>query len=610
MSTGSAVRRAQLSKNDQVLPEDLSDGPHVAERIYDRPVLHGFRLLSPDAPFDVLKAVRPARPFPSRRYQAFAGHVYGPPWRWARLPGQIRRTTSLSLHRDSRCVHVLGYFAEVHAVMMQRKPIGTDPWQSNPRTPGPLGINDAASPFGLLPGPTPGPVGVNDGHTGRVLNMGRGLLSPNEPGSKKEEEGASPSGRCAPVEIEINNTPGTVDDLVSVKCLLPAGAATTPCRIRTKSKKSGGFTVVLTNPDRRLRFGDDKETLRIDFSTDGVWVNFEISGAKGSEKLNDAIIEAHCESETGDLVGKKPVTVFWFDQTAMEVNAGGKYAPDPLDLAYTVMPGFAVNLKASARIRPSGVNCDAPQIKDLRVGIIQNSFPPDGSRSRTRRVVYGPPTIDWDITAPDGARVKVPAQWERNFASSTASNDSTPAASPLYQLPGGGVLKPPIGCKGGGSTESRDTPGTELRAAIKVRVSDGSGSGDAPAREPVSDDGGKKLEIAPVINGRGKTMGIATYPFQQVSHKEKFMNWAVIYNVKTKEFCCLRQRTWNLDLDSASTDSSHTQAVPDSADAEPTTAPITTGKFSNEFNQDPANWSNGPVAGPTVEVVKPATPTP
>src|SRR5208283_2164692 len=181
--------------------------------------------------------------------------------------------------------------------MMQRKPIGTDPWQSNPRTPGPLGINDSASPFGSLPGPTPGPVGVNDAHTGEVLNMSRGLMSPDEPDSN--DEGATgPTGHCAPVEFEINNTPSTLDDLVSVKCLLPAGAATTPCRIRTKSKKSGGFTVVLTNPDHRLRFGTDKETLRVDVPAKGAWFNFEISGAKGSDTLNDAVIEAHCESES------------------------------------------------------------------------------------------------------------------------------------------------------------------------------------------------------------------------------------------------------------------------------------------------------------------------
>ena len=491
--------------------------------------------------------------------------------------------------------------------MTQRTPIGTNAWQSHPRTPGPLGTNDPASSFGVLPGPTPGPLGVNDGHTGLTFDLTEWLMSPADEGSNAGG-GASSSGHCGAVEIEINKTPSSNDDLVAVKCIIPAGAATTPCRIRGKSKKAGGFTVVLTNPDHRLRFADNKETLQIDVPSDGGWFNFEISGAKGSDKLNDAIIEAHCETDTGDLVGKKPVTVFWFDQTQMEVSSAGTYAPDPLELAYTVLGGFAVTLKASARIRPSGVDCGAPQVKDLRVGIIQNSFPPDGSRSRTRRVVYGPPEIDWDSTAPKGARVKVPAQWERNFATSTASNDAKPTSAPLYALPDGNMLKPPVGCKGGGSTDSRDTPGTELRQAIKVRVSDGSGSGDAPEREPVSDDTGKKLENAPVINGRGKTLGTARYPFQRVFHEEKFMDWAVIFNVKTKEFCCLRQRGWALDLDSDSPDVNHKQAVPDSTDAEPTATPITTGKLSNEFNADPANWSNGPVAGPTSEITKPDTP--
>jgi hypothetical protein len=58
---------------------------------------------------------------------------------------------------------------------MQRKPLGDDPWRLSPWTPGPLGINDAASPFSEIPGPTPGSWGLNDGSPGCILGMTNGL---------------------------------------------------------------------------------------------------------------------------------------------------------------------------------------------------------------------------------------------------------------------------------------------------------------------------------------------------------------------------------------------------------------------------------------------------
>jgi hypothetical protein len=61
---------------------------------------------------------------------------------------------------------------------MMRKPLGDNPWQMYPWTPGPGGINDTGSPFSGLPGPTPGPWGINDGSPGCILGMSHGLKLP------------------------------------------------------------------------------------------------------------------------------------------------------------------------------------------------------------------------------------------------------------------------------------------------------------------------------------------------------------------------------------------------------------------------------------------------
>jgi hypothetical protein len=409
---------------------------------------------------------------------------------------------------------------------------------------------------------------------------------------------------CPKVEIQINRTSTTTDDLVPIKCLIPAGAATTPCRIRAVGGPAPSNTVVLTNPDHRLRFPGDADTLlTIDLPTDGSWADFEISGASGSAALKDAIIEVHCATAAGALLAKTAATVFWFDDAHIDVKVGGKYEVFA-DMMFRVMGQPAVHLRASARIRPAGVDCTAPQIRDLRVGIVQNSFPPNGSEPRSRKVLYGPPVMEWLPETQARTRVKLPAQWHRTQEIKQITNDSTEAAAPFYALPPAvkgstkpALPKPPVGCKGGGSTESQDDPGTPLHGSLKVRVTDG--SGHAAETEPVTTDAGKKLEVAPVIGGKGKTLGTAIYPYQRVFHKEKFITWAVIFNVTTKAFCCLRQRAWTLDLDSA--DPSHAEAVPDSADAEPTVVPVTDPPFSNDLNEDPRYWTTGPIPGPTIE---------
>ena len=58
---------------------------------------------------------------------------------------------------------------------MPRKPIGSDPWQRQPWTPGSWGVNDSGSPLSEFPGPTPGPWGLNDDSPGCKLGLTNGL---------------------------------------------------------------------------------------------------------------------------------------------------------------------------------------------------------------------------------------------------------------------------------------------------------------------------------------------------------------------------------------------------------------------------------------------------
>jgi hypothetical protein len=374
----------------------------------------------------------------------------------------------------------------------------------------------------------------------------------------------------------------------------------TPCRLRAKSKKGGSFTVVLTNPDGRLHFTGDKNTLTVNVPGGGVWADFGITGVKGSNKLADAIIQAHCGTDTGPLVKTKAVTVVWFD-ASMDVKPEGIYSVNGNDFDAA---GKAVTLAAKADIRPKGVNCSAPQIVDLRIGIIQNSLPFSASGKRNRTVSYGSPEVYWLPGAPIGTQVQVPVQWQLNFENSSVSNDSTDVWDPLYALPHGKDLAKPGDC-GAGTTESRDNPGTFLGwgAQIWVRVSDGSGKGSAPAKEPVKDDQGLPIKAdgdPAVIGGKGETLGWVKYTVVKATLQQRFMDWAVIINKTTKEFIGLRQRGWSLDVESGK------RAIADSVDKDATEAPVTKRPFSNDINGDPKNWKTGPVPGSMVPMIKDA----
>jgi hypothetical protein len=420
--------------------------------------------------------------------------------------------------------------------------------------------------------------------------------------------GSSGAGACPDVEIEINNTSTEKDDLVLLQYPISTMKSVTPCRLRAKSKKGGSFTVVLTSPDGRLHFTGDKKTLTINVPGGSVdWAEFEITGVKGSDKLADAIIEAHCGTDTGPLVEKKAVTVVWFD-ASMAVQSEDSYSINGNDFNAQAK---AVTLDAIAGIRPKGVNCNAPQIVDLRVGIIQNSLPfSGGAKGRTRTALYGSPEVYWLPGIPIGTQVQVPLQWQLNFEYASVSNDSSSGSDPLYNVPKAAQrpldfdkdLAKPGGC-GAGTTESRDNPGIFLGsgAQIWVRVSDGSGKGNAPDKEPVIDDMGKPVRAdsdPAVIGGKGDTLGWVKYKVFKATLQQSFMDWAVIINKKTKEFICLRQRGWSLDVDSGK------KAIPDSADKDATALPITQGPFSNQINDNAKNWKTGPVPGKMVPMTK------
>lgn len=263
------------------------------------------------------------------------------------------------------------------------------------------------------------------------------------------------------MEIEINNTSTNTDDLVQLKCEKPVHRNTVNCRIRAIQSGTGNFTIILTNPDGRLRFPATRDTTKqLIVPQDGWWASFEISGESASNTIGDAIIEAHCSTATGPLKGSKTATVFWFDQAETGLTQGGNYTL--VGTTFTVSGGVGVSYGTKARIRPIGVSCTAPQTVNIRVGIMQEID------SYSQSVTWSNPTVSWLAGTPSGTTVSVPTT--RRLTTTFGAGVSYPVAdtettvAPLYDQPGktgtldSNSLQKSIGCQSGGQQLELQAP--------------------------------------------------------------------------------------------------------------------------------------------------------
>ena len=373
------------------------------------------------------------------------------------------------------------------------------------------------------------------------------------------------------MEIQVNNSATTDDDCVQLKCDHPASRHTVPCRIRVTGAAAGATDVVLSNPDGRLRFpgvADRSTTLSV--PADGSWVGFDVSGEMGSAALNDAVIEAHCRTATGGVVATKAMTVFWFDDERTGITVGGTYTM--VGTRYTTTGGHAVSYAARARIRPAGVNCAAPQVAELKVGIMQNAV------NALMEIIWNTPTIAWAAGVAPGTVVTVPAKIHQTLTLPSQSNDVAASVDPLYDQPGKAdtldpnSLKPPMGCTGGAAATSFDTPSSPAPAVFSL----------------------------PATTAAGAAAGTVTYRLERVKITASFITWTTLFNTRNNEHCVHRQRGWAVNVDSTVAGG---QATTDAADAAPSSNPVLVPTANDVFNA-PANSFTGAMGAATTNFTR------
>jgi hypothetical protein len=270
--------------------------------------------------------------------------------------------------------------------------------------------------------------------------------------------------RVLDVSIDINRRPkdrappSDKENIVQLKSNHPPRRFTVPCRIKLLGPATSPQTVVLTDPTFRLRFPGPMDTDRtLVLPKNGTFKAFEITGEQPSVAKGDAKIQTRSNTATRPIVAEKDVTVFSFDQAKIELKKGGKYVLK--DNAYKPLsPSESITFSAKARLRPAGLNCDAPQIKNLRVGIMQDMSIPDYLET----TIWDTPTIKWDAGVPKGTTIKAPKRLRREQRvegpglGQYLNLSIIAAAAPLWD-DAAAALKPPEGCANAGAATSDDT---------------------------------------------------------------------------------------------------------------------------------------------------------
>jgi len=387
------------------------------------------------------------------------------------------------------------------------------------------------------------------------------------------------SVRIVAIEVQINNTAATNDDLVALKCDFPPQRFNVNCQARLLGPAAVAGNVVLTNPDGRLRFPNPANTtVALTLAANGAFSAFQISGESASAALGDAVIQLHEDSATGFVITQKSVTVFSFDQAKITLNQGGNYAIVnlPTGPSYTVNPGNAVTFSSIARIRPAGINCTAPQVANLNIGIMQESS------NFSSQQVWDTPTMNWLPATASGTAVDVALSMSQNTVYAPAVvqpvADTETTVAPLYDQPNKpdtldpNSLQRPIGCQAGGASANAT-------------------SFDTPS-DPAPPTFSLPIQVA------GVTVGNAVWGhLVKVVRKEHFRTFCVLFNTNTQQFCAFRQATWDLNVDSSALNQHAVVNADGAAAATPATGV--------SANHAPTAVTTTPVGAGTQHFVKP-----
>ncbi|OPX18972.1 MAG: hypothetical protein BZ151_11760 [Desulfobacca sp. 4484_104] len=390
------------------------------------------------------------------------------------------------------------------------------------------------------------------------------------------------------VNVFVNQTADDLDDLVRLKSTVPDKSFPIPTTIALTNPCSRDVNVVLENANGRLGFDTvDQQTLPLTLPRDGSPVHFTVIGLSKSDLVDDALITVHLNDLQGPVIGEEDLTVFWFD-AEIEVTPGGFYILHkeegyiPVDFVLNengdpildengdpiLEDSAAVSILATATVMPENMDpscTETPQIKHLRIGIVQNV------EKQHIESEYANPVAVFDTSAPADAEMTVPTGGSNNESLKTVPPafssylDSFAAVSPLYIT----------------------APAGELPADYNYldRLGKLASSGSFISGSYDDTDSPRIKNSHADFAGIGKV----TYTYSSVRRETDFRVWAVTVemddsNRTIKEVVPIRETTWSINLNSNETETFQRATVPgENAQSEPTREPILNAPYINDI---------------------------
>lgn len=270
----------------------------------------------------------------------------------------------------------------------------------------------------------------------------------NQSGMAEEESPVTISVTVLKVDVEVENTSTSADDVVRIKTTLPAAVYhATPARARLQPSLNASHEAkIKAGADDRLRLsltktGSFSNNITLTFPANSGWVSFYLGGDAVSASIGDAKLRGQLSSATNaPLVSEKAVTVFSYKEAQLGVTRGlnADYeisisGSSGNQIASYSCPYGAITFSAAAKLVPDGLTASAFPLNNINVRFLQNSHAADKKRyvhyKRDGGVVW------FSARATPGFSATIPQYYYRRWDLADRLLDASSADYPLSGAP-------------------------------------------------------------------------------------------------------------------------------------------------------------------------------
>lgn len=359
--------------------------------------------------------------------------------------------------------------------------------------------------------------------------------------------------RVVQVDIDINDTVAANDDIVrkEYKVAQHNYPQWVPCTVKVP-KELKLSNVYLTSEGEAIKFhefsetplGDDsisKNNLTVPIDPNG-FGRFVITGSiEQSTRVGQAKVIIHRDSLTGNSIGSKALTVFWYN-TSFEFYRNGTNDPTgAMQAGSTLQLKNAIKIQAMATVAPDGLDPSSPQISDWCMGIIQNVT------YSWRGAVYWDPFMQTALTGAESLEVPKAQTWISSEIGRTLDVSCTFNA---YNIPKRDYSGNPFiygdlfnATDGFYFNQFRTNSSKKIEAYYEAYDNPGQGFPDLPSLSSL------ESPSFPVVNSDPPRSVLVRWNLHGYKIKDQFTSWLCLNNMRQRDHVIpIKQVDWQVNL--------------------------------------------------------------